>query len=72
MIGLPILDFDGTAEMWVESVEQYAAHMSQEEIVQAIMSELPGVLAQIALRKLTIFRGCSKLHGCWCPRNDRV
>lgn len=38
VLGLPILDFDGTAEMWVESVEDYAKHMSQKDLVEAIMS----------------------------------
>jgi len=39
ILGLPILDFDGTAEMWVESVEDYAKHMNQKDIVEAVMKD---------------------------------
>lgn len=39
ILGLPTLDFDGTAEMWIESVEDYAKHMNQKDIIEAVMSE---------------------------------
>ena len=35
-MSLPGLDFDGVAEMWVESVEDYAKHMQQEAIAESV------------------------------------
>jgi hypothetical protein len=45
VLGIPLIvgadgqPFDGTAEMLVESVEDYVKHMSEDEIVQAIISQ---------------------------------
>ncbi|KAJ5722974.1 hypothetical protein N7488_001009 [Penicillium malachiteum] len=39
MMGLPLLDFDGVAELYVESVEKYVTHMKQEALTQSLREE---------------------------------
>ncbi|KAF9893247.1 hypothetical protein FE257_011677 [Aspergillus nanangensis] len=38
-LGMPTLDFDGVAELWVESVDAYGKHMSQEALLEASQKE---------------------------------
>ncbi|KAL4889603.1 EthD domain-containing protein [Aspergillus ambiguus] len=38
-LGMQTLDFDGVAELWVESVEGYAKHMGQAELAEASKRE---------------------------------
>ena len=39
--GVPVLDFDGIAEVWVESVEDWKVITGDEEFVRVIAGELP-------------------------------
>ncbi|KIW23073.1 uncharacterized protein PV07_11302 [Cladophialophora immunda] len=39
VMGLPVLPFDGIVEIWIESVDKYVRHVSQEDIVKALAAD---------------------------------
>ncbi|OQU93608.1 EthD domain-containing protein [Cladophialophora immunda] len=39
VMGLPVLPFDGIVEVWIESVDKYVRHVSQEDIVKALAAD---------------------------------
>ncbi|KIX98877.1 uncharacterized protein Z520_05338 [Fonsecaea multimorphosa CBS 102226] len=39
VMGLPVLPFDGIVEIWIESVDNYVQHVSQENIVNALAAD---------------------------------
>ncbi|OAP63654.1 hypothetical protein AYL99_02881 [Fonsecaea erecta] len=39
VMGLPVLPFDGIVEIWIEDVDKYVQHVSQEDIVKALSAD---------------------------------
>lgn len=68
MLSLPGFDFDGVAEMWVESVEDYAKHMQQETIAESVRGMLyPDADLEVLEVKVSSLcnRRRKKVYGSW-------
>lgn len=38
-MGIPVLQFDGIVEIWVNGVDEYQRHMSRADIIEVLYGE---------------------------------